>query len=257
MITYRDDAFLLSIQRAGPEGKILTFFTRQRGLAKLYYRRFPRRARTEFFDVLQRGELVYAPQGEQVPGRLHSFDCGNVWPGIRGSFDGLVCALHLAETARMLANEEEAAPELFDLLAAALDSLEGKGHEKTMRIVFFLRALRVAGFALTLDRCLACGAEAIAPVCFSPGVGVVCAKCAREKEKSWPRMSQGALSVMTRALALPLEKIGRLRVSDRLAEEILPLLLDALERALDTRPSSVVFLSKMEAVSRREGKTPF
>jgi DNA repair protein RecO (recombination protein O) len=252
-MTSRDNAILLAAQRAGADGRFLTFLTREKGLAKLYYRRFRRRVRVEFLDALQQGELMYSPASDVMPGRLHSFHCEQVWPGIRSSLEKLVCALQLAETAALLASEEEPTPEMYDLLLALLGHLERGGDTETLRILFILRALQAAGFAPGVERCFVCQRGMTQPAFFAPQGGAICAGCRRERGGASRPVSPGALSVMRRSLLLPLERVDRLKVGKRLGEEILPLLQLALETALDVRPKSTLFSTRIGRGLRRNG----
>jgi len=252
----RDEAVLLATQRAGADGKFLTFLTREKGLAKLYYRRFRRRMRVEFLDTLQQGELLYSPASEFMPGRLHSFHCDQVWPRVRSSLAKLVCALEMAETAALLASEEEPAPEMYDLLLAVLGHLEEDGDTETLRILFTLRALQAAGFAPGVERCFVCRRGMTPPAFFASQGGVICADCRRERGRTSRPVTPGALSVMKRSLLLPLERLDRLKVGRRLGEEILPLLQGALETALDARPKSTHFSTRLSRALRRSGASP-
>jgi len=254
--TCRDGAILLATQRAGADGKLLTFLTRGKGLARIYYRRFRRRMRVEFIDTLQQGELLYSPATEFMPGRLHSFHCERVWPHIRSSLDNLVCALQLAETAVLLGSEGEPAPEMYDLLLAVLDHLEGDGDTETLRILFILRALQAAGFAPGVERCFVCRKEIAPPAFFASQGGAMCAGCRRERGGVSRPVTPGALSVMKRSLLLPLARADRLKVGRRLGEEILPLLQDALETALDARPKSTHFPARINRGLHRTGAAP-
>lgn len=255
-MTCRDSAILLATQRAGADGKSLIFLTRKKGLARLYYRRFRRRMRVEFLDTLERGELMYSPATEAMPGRLHSFHCEQVWPRIRGSLARLVCALQLTETAALLCSEEEPAPEMYDLLLALLGHLEGGGDTETLRILFILRALQAAGFAPGVEQCHVCRREIAAPAFFASQGGAICADCRRERGRVSRPVTPGALLLMKRSLLLPLERVDRLKVGRRLGEEILPLLQDALETALDARPKSTLISTRISRSLARNGAAP-
>ena len=248
----KDSAILVGRRPAGADGKILTFLLREGGKVGLYYRRFPRRMKVEFLDPLQAGELLYTPPGENTPGRLHAFHCEEVWPRVRADFDRLVCALHFADAASQMTREGVPVPEIFELLSAVLSHLEKGADPGTLRIIYDLRLLQAAGFGANLGRCSSCQAELSASMVFfsTREGGVFCRDCRAGMEGRIRKIGPGAISVMRKALSLPLHMADRLRAGEGLKREILPILGEMFEEVLEKQSPSVLFLKKMSA-SRR------
>jgi DNA repair protein RecO (recombination protein O) len=252
-LTHRDSAILVGRRPAGADGKVLTFLLRKGGKVRLYYRRFPRRVKVEFLDPLQGGELLYTPPGENVPGKLHAFHCQEVWPRVRSDFDRLVCALHFADAASQMTQEGEPVPQVFELLWAVLSHLGNGADPGTLRIIYDLKLLQAAGFAPSLERCTSCQAE-LSPlkVSFSArGGGVFCRGCRAGQEGRIRNVGPGAISLMRKALSLPLHMAGRLRAGEKLERAILPILEEMFEEVLEKQSPSVLFLRKLSESRRR------
>jgi DNA repair protein RecO (recombination protein O) len=208
--------------------------------------------KVEFLDPLQAGELLYTPPGENTPGRLHAFHCEEVWPRVRADFDRLVCALHFADAASQMTREGEPVPEIFELLSAVLSHLDKGADPGTLRIIYDLRLLQAAGFAPSLERCTSCQDELSPTVVFfsARDGGVFCRSCRAGKEGRIRNVGPGAMSVMRKALSLPLHMADRLKAGEWLKREILPILGDMFEETLEKQSPSVLFLKRMSETRR-------
>lgn len=242
----KDTAILTEKTRASGEWLTLTFLTPGHGKVKLTARRNRPHRPAPFLDGLQKGELLFRPPDDRRPGRLVSFYPTDIWPAVRSDYDSLVTAIHMAGLAVAMAGECEPAVETFTLLEGMLALLEGGGDAGSLRIVYELRLLAIAGYGSVLDRCCCCGREAGGePAHISvPDGGLLCPSCRDGRGRSCSPLLPGALSVMRRSLSLPLEKAGRLRVIPPLRAVILPLLDEMVESVIERRLPSSSFLAR-------------
>ena len=255
MTIERDRAIVVGRSRGGGESRVLTFLTSGHGRVKLYYRLFPRRLRREFLDTLQCGELLYTPATASRPGRLHSFDCEEVWPPVREDFDRLVHALHFAALAGHVAPEGEASGDIFELLKNSLDQLSRPGDPEALRVVFELKLLKVSGFEPSLERCYSCLRPVVTEgASFSArGGGVVCEECLAVRRDPVQRLSGGSLALLRKALVISADRAGRLRIGAELKKEIFPLMEETVSLALECPSPSADFLNG-PAVRGRPGR---
>lgn len=246
----RETAILLERHPRGAESVVLNFLTRHCGKVSLYYRRFPKRVRLEFLDPLQTGELLFSPATERSPGRLHSFDCEQVWPAIRMDFDRLVCSLHFADLVSSMTREGEPVADVFELLQHFLSHLEAGADTTALRITFTLQLLKASGFAPRMQECVVCHKTLPATdAAFSPMAGgLLCGRCLSERAGPYRELSAGSVSVMRKALTIPRDKASRLKAGAALTREILPLLEEMVETVLERRPQSSLFLGRMKAL---------
>lgn len=95
------------------------------------------------------------------------------------NFDKFVAGEGVLETAGIIARPEEANPQLFVLVLKALKTLNYTDAQPlAVFIKFFIEALAVAGFGLTLDKCAVCGQKNPQKERFSFEYGGrVCAHC--------------------------------------------------------------------------------
>jgi len=244
----KDRAVLVARTLGGADGKLLTFLTPESGRVRLYYRRFPRRMKREFLDSLQGGELLYTPPSATSPGRLHSFDCDETWPRLRTDLERLAHGVYIADLAALVASEEEPSRDLFDLLTAALAQLDGGGDPQSLRLVYELKLLRLSGFEPSLGKCYSCrSAVDSSSASFSPrGGGMVCRECLKTRRDPAKSLSAGALAVLRRALSIPMERGGRLRIGPELKRELLPVMDEVVTLVLERRPLSASFLRGLE-----------
>lgn len=253
MTIERDRAIVVGCSRGTAEGRVLTFLTSGHSRVKLYYRLFPRRLRREFLDTLQCGELLYTPPTESRPGRLHSFDCEEVWPRVREDFDRLVHALHFAALAGRITPDGEASGDAFELLKDTLDQLSRPGDPEALRVVFELKLLKVSGLEPSLERCYSClGPIATEGARFSArGGGVICRECLEVRKDQVQPLSGGSLALMKKALVISPDRAGRLRIGKALKKEILPLIEERVSLALECLPPSADFLKGAKIRGRR------
>jgi len=181
--TYRDEAVVLRTQQLGEADRIITALTRHHGKVRAVARGVRRTssrfgARVEPFShvdvqfALGRGSLDVVTQVES----LHSFEFGL-------DYATFTAAEVLVETAdRLVTEEKEPAVRQFRLLLGALLVLDRgttDGPRPPGMVVdsYLLRALAIAGYAISLAQCAACGSTErlgwFAPL----SGGVVCDRC--------------------------------------------------------------------------------
>ena len=178
MPTYRDHAVVLRTHQLGEADRIITFLTREHGKVRAVARGV-RRATSKFGSRVEpfthvdvqfatgRGSLEVIAQVEA----LHASRLGE-------DYRAFTAAEVLVETAdRLVAEEHSPALQQYRLLLGALLALQ-RGELGASLVVnsYLLRALAIAGYAVSTKECAGCGSPDVR--WFSPqGGGGVCPGC--------------------------------------------------------------------------------
>jgi DNA repair protein RecO (recombination protein O) len=185
----------------GESDRIVTLFTRERGKLATFARG-ARASRRRFGGALEPFTLVAAELQERRGSELWtlvSVVAERAFGGIRGDLARIACAAHACEVARALVRDAEPHTELFDLLSAYLDRIDGAPAEPTALRAAELGILRAAGLAPRLDACARCGGRLPATqLRLDPAEGgVVCGTCGPSHPRA-PSLSADAVAGLER-----------------------------------------------------------
>lgn len=182
-----DQGIVLRLTEYSESSQIVTLLAARDGLLRLIAKGARRSTKTRFtagLDLLERGELSYAPpRGDAELGTLTEWTQRDAYPALRAELGRLYVALYAAEATIHLTEPQDPHAGLFDALCGCLEAL-GAGQPRLLALVRYqMDLLRAAGSLPTLDRCAACGRPR-GPgrsAYFSPGAGgLVCRSCAAE-----------------------------------------------------------------------------
>ncbi|GAB3579530.1 DNA repair protein RecO [Calidifontibacter terrae] len=159
MPTYNEVAIVLRTHKLGEHDRIVTLLTRGRGKLRAVAKGV-RRTKSKFGSRLEPGMIVslqcyegrsldtvtqaelLAPYGEQI---THDYGC-------------YTAGAAMLETAERLCEEREPAIQQFNLLAGGLAALAAQSHDSGLILdSYLLRAVSIAGWAPSFDRCAGCG----------------------------------------------------------------------------------------------------
>lgn len=218
---YRTEAIVLSRFDLGETDRVFTLLTRERGkiraIAKGARRPTSKLAPSlEYFTrcrmILSRGRDLDVITSVEVIERP---------VGLGERVNAFSHACHLAEVTSKLTPEGQEAPEVYQLLAAALGELERPGEPWLLARWYEMALLAITGYRLDLYRCAGCGSDLHA----EPNMlgvqsgGVLCPNC-------WPSDPNGrVMSVNVQKILRSLDRNGmnevrRILVEPALAGEI-------------------------------------
>lgn len=178
MATYRDQGVVLRTHQLGEADRIITVLTRTNGKVRAVAKGV-RRTSSKFGGRLEpfqhvdlqfaegRGSLDIITQAEA----LHASRLG-------ADYARFTAAQVLVETAdRLVVEEKVASLQQYQLLLGALRALEREALPAPLIVdSFLLRALAVAGYAISTSECAGCNSQEVR--WFSPqGGGAVCTAC--------------------------------------------------------------------------------
>lgn len=221
-------AFLLRAVDYGESDRILSLLTEDGGKVSAIARG-ARRSQKRFGGALEPFALIevaLAPSRGSLQ-RVTEATLLRAHPGLARRLERFGAAAYLIELVRELVAEEEPEPRVFALVDEALALLEEADRAACARLSLAAtaRALALAGTAISVDRCNACG-RPVPPgrrACFDPARGgIVCTACG-----GGPMVLDAPAAHALAAVARePLDRIAR-------ADHLEPKALVAVERAVD------------------------
>ena len=179
MATYRDEAVVLRTYQLGEADRIICLFTRGTGKVRAVAKGV-RRTSSKFGARLEPGSHVDVQLAEgrgslDVVTQVETLHA----PGLGTDYQRFTAGQVMAETADRLVVEDKV-PSLpqYRLLLGALLALQ-RGQHTPPAIVdsYLLRAMAIAGWAVVLESCSACGVTHDLGWFNPQGGGVVCVHC--------------------------------------------------------------------------------
>ena len=177
---YRDEAVVLRAQKLGEADRIVTLLTRRhgrvRGVAKGVRRTSSRfGARLEPFMLVD----VQLHEGRSLDVVTQVETLAPYGGALTADYGCYTAAAAVAETAERLTEaEREPATQQYLLVVGALRTLVGGQHDPALVLdAYLLRAMSVAGWAVSLLDCAGCGAPGPHRAFSVPAGGAVCALC--------------------------------------------------------------------------------
>lgn len=203
MPLYRETGVVLRTQKLGEADRIITMFTRGRGILRAVAKGVRRTsskfgARLEPFMVAE----LQCYEGRSLDTITQASTLGAYGPRISVDYDRFTAASVIAETAERL-GEGDPSTDQFVLLVGALRTLAaGKIDARLVRDGYLLRAMSIAGWTPGLEECVRCGA-APAPASTHHLLavqlgGLVCEAC---RMPGIPRLDSDAVLLMRALLA--------------------------------------------------------
>jgi len=244
MPTYLADAVVLRRLDYGEADRILTLLTREYGKLAAIARgaRKPRSRSAGSLDLFARSRMMLA-RGRNLDVVAQVERRGDV-RHIAGDLQRTACACLVAEVVDKVLEDRHPVDDIFDLVVATLDRLNGPERAPRADTAWFLmRILDLLGYQPQLDGCAACGqALPEAPAWFSPLLGgVLCARCGAH-DQAGSALSVNGLKVLRLMVAADGELYDRLRLEVTLLHEIEQALEAQLEYHLDRHLKSLEFL---------------
>jgi DNA repair protein RecO (recombination protein O) len=182
MTLIRDQAVVLTRLDYSETSQVLVLFTREHGKIRAIAKGVKRSTRTRFavgIDLLEVGEVVVSVRQERSGGlsTLTEWTQTRNLSSLRDKLPRLDSALYIAEVTAQLTEDHDPHAELFDALAAALETLS-HADEALPIVVDYQRGLLTAvGLMPRFDACVLCGRAADLTHFSSLEGGMVCRHC--------------------------------------------------------------------------------
>lgn len=240
---YRAEAVVLRRISLGETDRVVTLFTRDRGKLNAVAKgaRGPRSKLggvtepfTCFTGMLSQGQnLDVLTQG----------DVQNAFSGIRKDLVRIGYASYFLELLDAGVEERQPMPELWDLLVAALTTLETAETPDVLARAYELHALRIIGFEPQLDQCVVDEQPVNLPgSVFHPlRGGMLCPRCVRGAPGSIPLSPKG-LNAMRVLFRIPLMAAAHASLAEPERRELARCLVPYVRHHLEAELRSLQYL---------------
>lgn len=159
---------------------------------------------------------------------MNSADAIQSFYGIGEDVDRYMICSYALEFTEKLLPEEQAAPELFDLLIEFLRMMENRTKKyEILLIAYQLKVLQQFGISPQLDSCVICGKKEDEVQFSIPDGGLVCNGCGAKEEQNETLLYHadiGIINIMNFTMKHPLKMLQNLTVEDAAAKNIMNLL---------------------------------
>jgi DNA repair protein RecO (recombination protein O) len=229
------DAIVIGGHDLSEADRIVVFYTQSGGKVRAVAEG-ARRLRSRFGGSLQlfsHGRLVYFERPNRTLHKVNEFGVIRSHHLLREDLDRMVVASVAVEAVAVGVEEGEASPELFRLLADALDLLEASPRPALVMQGYILHLLRLLGFLPELSECVRCrSAVAAADAGLSPSQGgLVCGRC-RPSVSDTMASSAAALGFLRGASGSSLRLIDRATLGPQALQQVTDILHACLRHAL-------------------------
>jgi DNA repair protein RecO (recombination protein O) len=246
MIPQISSAIILQHTDYGEDDRIVTFLTPEHGRLK-GFARAARKSRKRFGAALEPFSEVHMHWVKRGSGELvnlRAAELVTLRSGLRRNLETLTLASYGCELTEMLFDESGTGVEVYQLLQAFLDHLDGDGYSAEARLLMEIRMLSVAGYLPHLQHCAACsGPLPDGPVSFSAtDDGSLCPNC--DGGRTSLKVDRLTLGTFGRILQTPVTRFTDFRLSPRSRREGQALLNDALRLHLHRPLKTLEFLMR-------------
>lgn len=244
---YRAEAVVLRRLSLGETDRIVTLFTRYRGKLSAVAKgaRGPKSRLsgvtepfTYFNGLLSQGQNLDV---------LTQAEVQNAFVGIRKDLTRVGYASYFVELVDAGLEERQPSPELWDVLVAALSTLETAATPDVLARAFELHAMRILGFEPQLDHCVVDSAPLDRPGAgFHPlRGGMLCPRCARGAA-GLIAIQPETLEALRELTHLPLVSAANSALSKTVRAEIDRCLVPYVRHHLEAPMRSLQFLDDVE-----------
>lgn len=239
------EAIVLRHTDYGEADRIVSLFTADHGLLK-GFARSARKSRKRFGAALEpfaRVRLLWRQRSSSNLVQLQEAELVELHPRLRSDLKAMALASYGCELVEQLFGEGGEHPEVFDLLASLLASLDRQGGCAEHRLLLELRLLRLSGHEPHLLHCSLCGGGLPEEARFSPvHNGSLCPNCDVPGSRAVRLSTLGSLA---RCRESNLRRFDGYRLGERTLGEGAPLITACLDQVLPHPVKSRSFLERL------------
>ncbi|HBB15639.1 MAG TPA: DNA repair protein RecO [Syntrophus sp. (in: bacteria)] len=249
---HRTEAIVLRLLDYGESDRIVTFYTagfgKLRGIAK-----GARRSRKRFANALEPfscSQILFSSRGPDSLALIEGSDVIAHFPAIRADLEKTLSASYLIDLTDRFTLEDKKNEALFSLLHGFLKIIEtGPVTEAILRF-FEIRLLKLSGYDPLLDHCLICKAPLEKEQTYrfkAADGGLTCMACRPDSQGAIP-VSLGTIRTLLLGREMEIDRLGRLLLSDRSADESRQLLAHFIRHILGRELKSVHVLNEIRSM---------
>ncbi len=247
MPLHSTEAIIIAGHDLAEADRIIVFYTEAQGKVRAVAEG-ARRIRSRFGGSLQlfsQGRLVYFERANRTLHKVNEFAVVRSHQPLREDLDRIALGSAAVEAVALGVEEAESFPDLYRLLAEALDLLETSSRPALVLHGFTLHLLTLLGYRPELAECVRCHKRPAAGGAVSPEHGgLVCEAC-RSGTLDSLAVSREALGFLRGAGASPLRLLERVALAPAAADEAGRILQAFLQQALGRPLRSAQFLGRL------------
>jgi DNA repair protein RecO (recombination protein O) len=231
----RTEGIVLKTALYGEADLIVTYLTKDHGIMKAFAKS-PRKTKSRFgssLEPLTHARLSFWGREDAPLPRLTQSDIITPFETIRSRMKCFLRMAEVVELALTFIPERDADPRLYRLIVEVLNAAESDCETGVLVLAFKVKILDMAGYLPRLDRCGVCGGRG--DEFYVMHGTVLCGRCSAGASSSL-RLSGGAVRLHSTLLAWDIPKIGRIKPSAGLVQE-LTAVLDGHVRYVTDRTS--------------------
>ncbi len=243
----KTEAIIINCMDWSDSSKIVVFYTKDSGKVKAVVKG-ARRGKSPFrgaLEVLCHVDLVYYEKQSRELQVVTQCSVKDHFARIKKNIVKTAYCSYFVQMVDEIARGKEKSGDLFHLLLEIFRYMEENNATGLLARYFELNFLKATGYKPLLKQCSVCGSGMEFPLRragFSPGTGgVICETC-MDRNREFVMISGGTLSTMLCLEKVALERLGRLRVSPSIKDELKESLCYYLEHYLEKRLKSMDFL---------------
>lgn len=246
MPTYSAEGVTLMARAFRGTGRMVTFYTRERGLVEAAAQGIgkPGGSLAPAVEPFTLSKLFFA-EGRGADRLTQARVIEPFYP-LRTDMLRYACASAACELILRTTEPDQTVPGLFDMLVTYLHEMTTSPSPQVLSWAFQLAYLRVSGLGPVLERCVECGCEVRAGRYSAARGGLVCPECAAGIEGGLP-IGAGTLRSLEAIARFEVGRLGRLRLSEQVRREVEALLRSHIRYHLDLSLKSETFLRKLQA----------
>jgi DNA repair protein RecO (recombination protein O) len=232
LIFHRTIGYVLTRRDYSETSRIATFYTRDHGKVRVIAKG-ARRKKSEFLGLLEPLFLLEIVFIERRSGLHILKEACLVAPNLelRQGLSKIAHALNLLSLIDQTQPDEDADPDVFELLMSGLSTLSHISDSQNVTFAFQVHLLRRFGKLPSLETCDRCGAPLGPAALFRERSGVLlCRSCGSHSDRL---LLPGTLKALGRLAEIPLPRCGRIRLSGEQQDEISRVLLTMLRAAIE------------------------
>jgi DNA repair protein RecO (recombination protein O) len=257
MLPLVSSAIILQHTDYGEDDRIVTFLTPDHGRLK-GFARAARKSRKRFGAALEPFAEVcmhWVKRGSGELVTLRNAELVTLRSGLRRNLETLTLASYGCELTEGLFDESGIGVEVFQLLQAFLDHLDGAGFSVEARLLMEIRMLSLAGYVPHLQHCASCfGPLPDGPVSFSAEAdGSLCPDC--DDNRAILKVDRMTLGTFGRILQTPMTRFADFKLSPRSRREGQALLGNALQLHLHRPLKSLEYLTRFSPAESLDNGT--
>ena len=244
MPTYSATGVTLVARAFRGTGRMVTFYTRERGLVEAAARGIgkPGSSLAPAVEPFTLSRLFFA-EGRGADRLTQARVIEPFYPlrtdMLRYAYASAACELVLRTT-----EPDQVVPGLFDMLVTCLREMTTTASPQVLSWAFQLAYLQGSGLGPVLERCVECGCELTEGLYSANRGGLLCAECAAGIEGGLP-VSAGTVRSLEAISRFEVGRLGRLRMTEQVRREIGALLSSHIRYHLDLSLKSESFLRRL------------